>query len=148
MNTLASTGSTAPFVGLLGTVLGILNAFKLIASEGSGGMSTIGAAIGEALIVTGYGLLVAIPSVLFFNWLSGRLDRYEASLLNAGSELVDHFEAGPLSSARGEQREAQEQSAADPETHAARSAPSPAWASVSATSAARTEKSGPMGQGM
>jgi biopolymer transport protein ExbB/TolQ len=96
MNILASTGSTAPFVGLLGTVLGILNAFKLIAAEGSGGMGTIGAAIGEALIVTGYGLMVAIPTVLLFNWLNGRIAKYEAGLANAGSELVDQLEAGSL----------------------------------------------------
>jgi len=90
---LASTGSTAPFIGLLGTVLGILNAFRLIGEEASGGMSTIGPAIAEALIVTGYGLLVAIPSVLIFNWLSGRISKYEAGLANAGSELVDQLEA-------------------------------------------------------
>ena len=92
MNILASTGSTAPFIGLLGTVLGILQAFKLIAKEGSGGIDTIGAAIGEALIVTGYGLLVAIPSVLLFNWLSARIAHYETRLSNAGSELVDQLE--------------------------------------------------------
>jgi biopolymer transport protein ExbB/TolQ len=93
MNVLASTGSTAPFVGLLGTVLGIINAFKLIAATGSGGIGTIGAAIGEALVVTGYGLVVAIPSVLVFNWLSARIANYEAGLLNAGSELVDRLES-------------------------------------------------------
>jgi biopolymer transport protein ExbB/TolQ len=92
MNVLASTGSTAPFVGLLGTVLGIINAFRLIAASGSGGLGTIGAAIGEALVVTGYGLVVAIPSVLVFNWLSGRIAGYEAMLVNAGSELVDRLE--------------------------------------------------------
>ena len=94
MNILASTGSTAPFVGLLGTVLGIINAFKLMAANGSGGIGTIGAAIGEALVVTGYGLMVAIPSVLLFNWLSSRIASYEAGLLNAGSELVDRLETG------------------------------------------------------
>ena len=94
MNVLASTGSTAPFVGLLGTVLGIINAFKMIAATGSGGIGTIGAAIGEALIVTGYGLCVAIPAVLVFNWLSGRIADYEADLINAGSELVDRLETG------------------------------------------------------
>jgi biopolymer transport protein ExbB/biopolymer transport protein TolQ len=92
MNVLASTGSTAPFVGLLGTVLGIIHAFKLIAESGSGGIGTIGAAIGEALIVTGYGLVVAIPSVLIFNWLSGRIASYEAGLLNSGGELIDRLE--------------------------------------------------------
>ncbi|MBZ0122176.1 MAG: MotA/TolQ/ExbB proton channel family protein [Sandaracinaceae bacterium] len=96
MNVLASTGSTAPFIGLLGTVLGILNAFKMIAEEGSGGMGTIGSSIAEALIVTGYGLMVAIPSVLVFNWLNGRIAKYESGLANAGSELVDQLEAGTV----------------------------------------------------
>jgi biopolymer transport protein ExbB/TolQ len=102
MNVLASTGSTAPFVGLLGTVLGIIHAFKMIAQNGSGGIGTIGAAIGEALIVTGYGLCVAIPSVLIFNWLSGRIADYEAGLINAGSELVDRLETGVASESSGQ----------------------------------------------
>jgi biopolymer transport protein ExbB/TolQ len=101
MNVLASTGSTAPFVGLLGTVLGIIHAFKLIAATGSGGIGTIGAAIGEALIVTGYGLVVAIPAVLVFNWLSGRIADYEGGLLNSGSELVDRFETSTGSAPSG-----------------------------------------------
>jgi len=91
MNILASTGSTAPFVGLLGTVLGIINAFAMIAATGSGGIATIGASIGEALVVTGYGLIVAIPSVLVFNWLAARIANYEGGLLNAGGELVDRL---------------------------------------------------------
>ena len=94
MNVLASTGSTAPFVGLLGTVLGIIHAFKMIASSGSGGIGTIGAAIGEALIVTGYGLTVAIPTVLLFNWLSGKLAGYEGDILNAAGDLLDRLEGG------------------------------------------------------
>jgi biopolymer transport protein ExbB/TolQ len=94
MNILASTGSTAPFIGLLGTVLGILNAFKLVGQQGSGGMGTIGVAIAEALIVTGYGLMVAIPSVLLFNWLSSRLTTYEQGLNRARAELVDRLEGG------------------------------------------------------
>jgi biopolymer transport protein ExbB/TolQ len=92
LGVLASTGSTAPFVGLLGTVLGIINAFQLIAASGSGGIGTIGSAIGEALIVTGYGLCVAIPTVLTFNWITGRIARFEMGLTNAGSELVDRME--------------------------------------------------------
>lgn len=92
MGVLASTGSTAPFVGLLGTVLGIINAFGLIAASGSGGMGTIGSAIGEALIVTGYGLCVAIPAVLVFNFLSNRIATFESGLVNAASELVDALE--------------------------------------------------------
>ena len=94
--TSATTGSTAPFVGLLGTVFGILGAFKVIGQDGGGGLSTIGPLIGEALYVTGYGLMVAIPSVMLFNWLSGLISKYEAGLANAGSELVDQLEAGAL----------------------------------------------------
>ena len=97
MNVLASTGSTAPFVGLLGTVLGIIHAFKMIAASGSGGIGTIGAAIGEALIVTGGGLMVAIPTVLLFNWLSGKLASYEGDIQNAAGDLVDRLESGSLS---------------------------------------------------
>jgi biopolymer transport protein ExbB/biopolymer transport protein TolQ len=96
LSVLATTGSTAPFIGLLGTVFGILGAFKVIGSEGGGGMSTIGPLIGEALYVTGYGLMVAIPAVMLFNWLSGLIMKYEAGLANAGSELVDQLEAGAL----------------------------------------------------
>lgn len=99
MNILASTGSTAPFVGLLGTVLGILFAFKMIAETGSGGIATIGGAIGEALIVTGLGLVVAIPTVLLFNWLSNKIGNFEAGLANAAGELVDRLEAGDAGSA-------------------------------------------------
>ena len=104
MNILASTGSTAPFVGLLGTVLGIINAFKMISTSGSGGIGTIGAAIAEALVVTGYGLCVAIPSVLIFNSIASRIANYEAGLINAGSELVDRLEtSGDASAAHREQ---------------------------------------------
>jgi biopolymer transport protein TolQ len=94
MNVLASTGSTAPFVGLLGTVLGIIHAFKLIAATGSGGIGSIGSAIGEALIVTGYGLVVAIPTVLLFNWMSAKLAGYEGDILNAAGDLLDRLEMG------------------------------------------------------
>jgi len=101
MNILASTGSTAPFVGLLGTVLGIINAFKMISTTGSGGIGTIGAAIAEALVVTGYGLCVAIPAVLIFNGLASRIANYEAGLINAGSELVDRLETSGGTPAAG-----------------------------------------------
>lgn len=108
LGVLASTGSTAPFVGLLGTVLGIINAFQMIAASGSGGIGTIGAAIGEALIVTGYGLCVAIPTVLVFNWITGRITRFEMGLTNAGSELVDRMETADPSDAPRVHREAAE----------------------------------------
>lgn len=100
LNVLASTGSTAPFVGLLGTVLGIINAFRMISVTGSGGIGAIGAALGEALVVTGYGLVVAIPSVLIFNYLTSRIANYESGLFNAGGELIDKLEFGRAPAAR------------------------------------------------
>ena len=92
MNALASIASVAPFVGLFGTVVGIIAAFEGIAKSGSGGLGAVSAGIAEALIVTGIGLGVAIPAVLLFNYLSGRIDRFELALQTASGELVDQLE--------------------------------------------------------
>jgi biopolymer transport protein ExbB len=89
---LASVGSVAPFVGLLGTVLGIISAFQGIAATGSGGLSSVSAGIAEALIETALGLAVAIPAVLAFNYLSTSIARDELVLTNAAGELVDRIE--------------------------------------------------------
>jgi biopolymer transport protein ExbB len=92
-NVLASVGSVAPFVGLLGTVVGIIASFPGIAREGSGGIGAVSAGIAEALVVTAFGLLVAIPAVLAFNWLSARADALTLAVEQAKGELVDHLEA-------------------------------------------------------
>ena len=89
---LASVGSVAPFVGLLGTVLGIISAFQGIAATGSGGLSSVSAGIAEALIETALGLGVAIPAVLAFNYLSASIARDELTLTNAAGALVDRIE--------------------------------------------------------
>jgi len=89
---LASVGSVAPFVGLLGTVLGIISAFQGIAATGSGGLSSVSAGIAEALIETALGLAVAIPAVLAFNYLSTSIARDELTLTNAAGELLDRIE--------------------------------------------------------
>ena len=89
---MASVGSVAPFVGLLGTVLGIISAFQGIAATGSGGLSSVSAGIAEALIETALGLAVAIPAVLAFNYLSPSIARDELVLTNAAGELVDRIE--------------------------------------------------------
>lgn len=89
---LASVGSTAPFVGLLGTVLGIISAFQGIAATGSGGLAAVSAGIAEALIETALGLTVAIPAVLAFNYLSSRIGTEELRLKNAAGELLDTIE--------------------------------------------------------
>ena len=91
---LASTGSTAPFIGLFGTVIGIITAFQGIAASGGGGIAAVSAGIAEALIVTAVGLIVAIFAVLVFNYLTARFDRFDMSMQHAASELLDHLEGG------------------------------------------------------
>ena len=86
---LASVGSTAPFIGLLGTVVGIISAFQGIAATGSGGLSAVSAGISEALIETAIGLAVAIPAVLVFNYLSGLIAQEELLLQHSTGELLD-----------------------------------------------------------
>jgi biopolymer transport protein ExbB len=92
LNVLASVGSVAPFVGLLGTVIGIITAFQSIASTGSGGLGAVSAGIAEALIVTALGLAVAIPAVLCFNYLSARIAAIELALERSAGELIDEME--------------------------------------------------------
>src|SRR5688572_23747916 len=92
MGILASTGSTAPFIGLFGTVIGIITAFQGIASSGGGGIAAVSAGIAEALIVTAVGLFVAIASVLLFNYLTARFEKFDMSMQHAASELVDYLE--------------------------------------------------------
>jgi biopolymer transport protein ExbB/biopolymer transport protein TolQ len=91
INTLATIGSTAPFVGLLGTVVGVINAFVGIASTGSGGIGAVSAGIAEALVETALGLFVAIPAVWFYNYLTSRLEYFNVEMDNSSSELVDYF---------------------------------------------------------
>ena len=88
---LATVGATAPFVGLLGTVVGVINAFVGIAATGSGGIGAVSAGIAEALVETALGLFVAIPAVWFYNYLSGRLEYFNVEMDNSSSELVDYF---------------------------------------------------------
>jgi biopolymer transport protein ExbB len=92
LSVLASVGSVAPFVGLLGTVVGIINAFQSIAVTGSGGLGAVSAGIAEALVETALGLTVAIPSVLAFNALSTRIARVELTVDRSMGELIDEME--------------------------------------------------------
>ena len=91
VSALATIGSTAPFVGLLGTVVGVITAFQGIASSGSGGIAGVSQGISEALVETALGLVVAIPAVWFYNYLTGRLDYFNVEMDNSSSELVDYF---------------------------------------------------------
>ncbi len=91
VSSLATIGATAPFVGLLGTVVGVINAFQGIAATGSGGIGAVSAGIAEALVETALGLLVAIPAVWFYNYLTGRIEYFNVEMDNSSSEMVDFF---------------------------------------------------------
>ncbi len=88
---LATIGSTAPFVGLFGTVIGIINAFTGMATTGSGGIGAVSAGIAEALVTTAVGLGVAIPAVWIFNYFQGQIEFFGIEMANSSSELVDFF---------------------------------------------------------
>jgi biopolymer transport protein ExbB/biopolymer transport protein TolQ len=91
ISSLATIGATAPFVGLLGTVVGVINAFQGIAATGSGGIGAVSAGIAEALVETALGLVVAIPAVWLYNYFTGRLEYFNVEMDNSSSELVDYF---------------------------------------------------------
>lgn len=86
---LATVGSTAPFIGLLGTVMGIVHAFEKMASSGSGGLGTVSAGIAEALYTTAGGLLVAIPAVMAYNYLQGWVDARAVDISESSNEFLD-----------------------------------------------------------
>jgi len=88
---LATSGASAPFIGLFGTVVGILVAFQSMAVMGTGGFSVVAAGISEALISTALGLVVAVPAVWLFNYFTGKVDGFIVEMDNSASELIDYF---------------------------------------------------------
>ena len=86
---LGTVSSTAPFVGLLGTVVGIVTAFQQMAATGAGGLATVSAGIAEALVTTAIGLLVAIPAVFAFNYLQGWVDARAVDIAESSNEFLD-----------------------------------------------------------
>jgi biopolymer transport protein ExbB/biopolymer transport protein TolQ len=88
---LATIGSTAPFVGLFGTVVGIINAFRGIASEKAAGLGAVSAGIAEALVSTAIGLFVAVPAVWMYNAFSTKVEAFSVEMGNSSSELIDYF---------------------------------------------------------
>jgi len=94
LGVLATVGATAPFVGLLGTTMGIVNAFTGMAASGSGGLSAISAGIAEALITTAFGLMVAIPAVWMFNYFSTKIDNLTAEMTYTSKEMIDYLIKG------------------------------------------------------
>ncbi len=91
VSNLATIGSTAPFVGLFGTVVGIINAFKGISTEKSTGLGAVAGGISEALVTTAFGLFVAIPAVWVFNYFTTRIEGFDVEMGNSSSELIDYF---------------------------------------------------------
>src|SRR5438046_7292047 len=91
VSTLATIGSTAPFVGLFGTVVGIINAFKTMAAQKTPGIGAIAGGISEALVTTAIGLFVAVLAVWMFNYFTGRVDAFDVEMGNSSSELLDYF---------------------------------------------------------
>ncbi|UCD24872.1 MAG: MotA/TolQ/ExbB proton channel family protein [Gemmatimonadota bacterium] len=89
MGILATVGATAPFVGLLGTTMGVVNSFTGMALTGSGGLAAISAGIAEALITTAFGLGVAIPAVWLFNYFTTRIENITVEMTYTSKELVD-----------------------------------------------------------
>jgi biopolymer transport protein ExbB/TolQ len=91
LGSLATIGSTAPFIGLFGTVIGILHAFQEIAKSKTSGIGAVAGGISEALVTTAFGLLVAIPAVMCFNYFTNKVESFDVEMDNSSSELVDYF---------------------------------------------------------
>lgn len=88
---LATIGATAPFVGLFGTTVGIINAFKGMSSEKTAGLSAVAGGISEALVTTAFGLFVAVPAVWAYNWFTNKVEAFGIEMTNSSSELIDYF---------------------------------------------------------
>src|SRR5918912_2570188 len=88
---LATVGSTAPFVGLFGTVFGIINAFQSMKTAESAGISAVAGGIAEALFTTAFGLLVAVAALWLFNYFTSKVDGFVVEMDNSASELIDYF---------------------------------------------------------
>ena len=91
LGNLATISTTAPFVGLFGTVVGIINAFRGMAISGSGGLGAVSAGIAEALATTAFGLFVAVPAVWMYNYFLNKVERFQVEMNNSSSQLVDYF---------------------------------------------------------
>ncbi len=91
VSSLATIGSTAPFVGLFGTVLGIIHAFQGIATQHTSGLGAVAGGISEALVTTAIGLFVAIPAVWVYNYFTGKIEAFDVEMDNSSSELIDYF---------------------------------------------------------
>lgn len=90
---LGTIGSSAPFVGLFGTVWGIMGSFKAIGSSGKSGFAVVSVSISEALIATAAGILVAVLAVIFYNYLQVKISETATEFKNALGDMADQFNA-------------------------------------------------------
>ena len=88
---LATIGSTSPFVGLFGTVIGIINAFKGISAEKATGLAAVAGGIAEALVTTAIGLFVAVPAVWAYNYFTNKVEAFDVEMENSSMELINYF---------------------------------------------------------
>jgi len=88
---LATIGATAPFVGLFGTTIGIINAFQGMKTEETAGIAAVAGGIAEALVTTAFGLFVAVPAVWAFNGFTNKIETFTVEMDNSSSELIDYF---------------------------------------------------------
>jgi biopolymer transport protein ExbB/TolQ len=88
---LATIGATAPFVGLFGTTIGVINAFAGMSSGEDVGLAAVAGGISEALVATAIGLFVAVPAVWMYNAFTSKIESFIVEMDNSGSELVDYF---------------------------------------------------------
>lgn len=91
LSTLATIATSSPFIGLFGTIGGIINAFRGMALTGSGGIGAVAQGIAEALITTAFGIGVAIIALWCFNILNAKVEVYQAEMTNTTSQIVDFF---------------------------------------------------------
>ena len=91
MSSLATIGALAPFIGLLGTVVGIIKVFSDLKTKGAGDINALAGSIGEALATTALGLICAIPAVWFYNILTNKQDQVVTNINNAASQMIDEF---------------------------------------------------------
>jgi len=87
---LGTISAAAPFIGLFGTVVGIINAFRSMASSGQGGLGAVSAGISEALVTTAAGLLVAIPAVMVYNYFTNTIEQFVVDMNDVSSELISY----------------------------------------------------------
>ncbi|MDE2928184.1 MAG: MotA/TolQ/ExbB proton channel family protein [Acidobacteriota bacterium] len=88
---LATIGATAPFVGLFGTTVGIINAFAGMSQAEDTGLAAVAGGISEALVATAIGLFVAVPAVWMYNYFTGKVESFVVEMDNSSSELIDYF---------------------------------------------------------